>query len=518
MNYETYLLILKIAAVMIVGFIGSIIARKFKLPNVSGFLVLGLLLGPSMGLIFKGFEGVITPADNNSLKFLGQIALAFIAFSIGAEFSIKSLKKMGKPVVIMTTFEVLGAVLVVFIGMLFLPKPGDIMPNGYDPFTMENIAFALILASMSAATAPAATLMVMRQYRAYGPLTKAVLPITALDDIYGIVVFGFLISIAQIITSTTSIPVWQMILKPFVEVFGSILIGLIIGGILSLVINKFDKLRDDLQVLAVLTVLLTVGGIEVLNEVIKNSGFIFNQLLANIMIGTMIANMARRPAKTFDAINDFATPFYVIFFVLAGASIDLAILGAQPLILLIAGVYVLARGFGKWSGVAFGAKLAKAEPTVQKYLGFALLPQGGVSIGLLSIVAVTMTGDNIGIYQNVSTVIMLSILVYETFGPLFAKFAISKAGEINGLDRLEELSGLEGIETNDSGGSDENIAIIEGSNNTSELVLVSKTKTKKKKYFHKQKVSEEEVVVSEQSNVSQLVETSEISETIKEED
>ena len=511
MNYETYLLILKIAVVMIVGFIGSIIARKFKLPNVSGFLVLGLLLGPSMGLIFKGFEGVITPADNNSLKFLGQIALAFIAFSIGAEFSIKSLKKMGKPVVIMTTFEVLGAVLVVFIGMLFLPKPGDIMPNGYDPFTMENIAFALILASMSAATAPAATLMVMRQYRAYGPLTKAVLPITALDDIYGIVVFGFLISIAQMITSTTSIPVWQMILKPFVEVFGSILIGLIIGGILSLVINKFDKLRDDLQVLAVLTVLLTVGGIEVLNEVIKNSGFIFNQLLANIMIGTMIANMARRPAKTFDAINDFATPFYVIFFVLAGASIDLAILGAQPLVLLIAGVYVLARGFGKWSGVAFGAKLADAEPTVQKYLGFALLPQGGVSIGLLSIVAVTMSE---GIYKNISTVIMLSILVYETFGPLFAKFAISKAGEINGLDRLEELSGLEGIETNDSSASSENLAIIEGSNNGSELVLVANTKGKKQKAFRKQK----EVVVTTQNNDAQLADASEISETIKEED
>ena len=150
-----YLLIFKISIVLAVGFLGAIVARKIKLPNVSGFLIFGLFLGPSLGLIFNGFPGIITKSDNESLNFISQIALAFIAFSIGSEFSIKSIKKMGKSVMVLTTMEVVGAVVVVFLAMLFLPKPASIMPNGYAPFSNGNIAFSLILASMSAATAPA---------------------------------------------------------------------------------------------------------------------------------------------------------------------------------------------------------------------------------------------------------------------------------------------------------------------------------------------------------------------------
>lgn len=446
---QIYLLIFKIAVVLLIGFIGSIIARKLKLPNVSGFLVLGLLLGPSLGLIFKGYGGFITKAENESLNFISQIALAFIAFSIGAEFSIKSIKKVGKPVLIMTTTEVLGAVLVVFFALFFLPKPDAIMSAGYAPFSKANIAFGLILASMSAATAPAATLMVIRQYRAYGPVTRAILPITALDDIFGIVVFGFFISFAQLLMPAEGIstPLWLMILKPFFEVFGSILLGMLIGWILSLVVNKFDTIRDDLQVIALLAVLLVVGGSYIINTYLEPYGLAISQLLTNIMVGSMIANVAKKPNNTFEAINDFATPFYVMFFTLAGASLDLAILGSSPLLLLISAVYIFARGFGKWAGIAVGAKMVNAEPTIKKYLGIALLPQGGVSIGLLAIVFAQMYP----LYPAISTVIMLSILVYETFGPLFAKFAISKAGEIGGLDKLEELSGLEGIELTEEG-------------------------------------------------------------------
>lgn len=443
-----YVLIFKIAVVLLVGFTGAIIARKFKLPNVSGFLVLGLILGPSLGLIFKGYPGFITIAENESLNFISQIALAFIAFSIGAEFSIKSLKKVGKPVLIMTTTEVVGAVLVVFCALFFLPKPAAIMPNGYNPFSNANIAFGLILASMSAATAPAATLMVIRQYRAYGPVTKTILPITALDDIFGIVVFGFFLSFAQLLQPAGPLPpVWLMILKPFIEVFGSIAFGMLVGFILSKVTNKFDKIRDDLQVLALLAVFLTIGGSYFINYWLEPYGIAISQLLANIMVGTMIANVAKKPERSFAAINDFATPFYVMFFTLAGAGLDLAILGTNPLLLAIAGVYILARGFGKWFGILVGANMVKAESTIKKYLGIALLPQGGVSIGLLAVVFVQMYP----MYPEISTIIMLSILVYETFGPLFAKFAIQKAGEIGGLDRLEQLEGLEGIELTEEG-------------------------------------------------------------------
>ncbi len=444
----TYVLIFKIAVVLLVGFIGSIIARKFKLPNVSGFLVLGLLLGPSLGLIFKGYGGFMTKTDNESLNFISQIALAYIAFSIGAEFSLKSLKKVGKPVLVMTTTEVLGAVLVVFFALLFLPKPTTIMPNGYNPFAKGNIAFGLILASMSAATAPAATLMVIRQYRAYGPVTKAILPITALDDIYGIVVFGFFLSFAQLLQPAGPLPpLWLMILKPFIEVFGSIALGMVVGFILSKVANKFEKIRDDLQVLSLLAVLATIGGTYIINYFLEPHGIALSQLLSNIMVGTMVANVAKKPEKTFEALNDFTPVFYVLFFTLAGSSLDLAILGANPLLLLLAGVYILARGFGKWLGIYVGARMVNASPTVKKWLGIALLPQGGISIGLLAIVFVQMRP----MYPEISTIIMISILFYETFGPLFAKLSISKAGEINGLDRLEEVSNIDGIETSMEG-------------------------------------------------------------------
>ena len=182
-------LLYKVAVVLIVGFIGGRIARKLKLPDVSGYLILGLILGPSMTLIFTNYGGFITKEDQTALKFISELALAFIAFSIGSEFNFGQMKKVGKNINTITVLEVIGAVVMVFVVLFFIPKPEPIMVGGYNPFSKGNIAFGLILASMSAATAPAATLMVMRQYRAYGPVTKNVFPVTALDYIYGIVVF-----------------------------------------------------------------------------------------------------------------------------------------------------------------------------------------------------------------------------------------------------------------------------------------------------------------------------------------
>lgn len=440
---DLYIMILKIALVLAVGFVGALVARKLKLPNVSGYLVLGLLLGPSLGLIFGGFKGIITVEDNNSLEFISEIALAFIAFSIGSEFAFKNLKKLGKEIFTLTTLEVVGAVVVVFLALLFLPKP-DIIQNGYNPFAKENIAFSMILASMSAATAPAATIMVIRQYRAYGPVTKTILPITALDDIFGIVVFGFFIAIAKILVpqGTTGAPVWLMFLSPFIEVFGSVAIGIILGFILSKLANKFDKLRDDIQVLTLLTIFMTVSLTTVVNHYLHAYGIGFSQLLINIAVGSMVANVAKKPERSYSALNDMTTPFYIIFFTLAGASLNLSLLGADVLILIITFVYILARGGGKILGIYVGARLAKSSPTIRKWLGIALLPQGGVSIGLLVIVAAQMKT----FYPVIATIIMLSILVYETFGPIFAKFSLEKAGELYGQDKLEQYSSVDSLE------------------------------------------------------------------------
>ena len=434
------LLIFKVAVVLLVGFIGGKVAKRFKLPEVSGYLVFGLILGPSLMLLFGGGEGFITSIDQNTLKFISEIALAFIAFSIGSEFSISQMKKVGKKINTITMLEVIGVVIAVFLILFFIPKPEPIM-TGYQPFSSGNIAFGLILASMSAATAPAATLMVMRQYRAYGPLTKTVLPVTALDDIYGIVIFGFFISIAQMLTSTTSMPVWLMITKPFIEVFGSIIIGMVLGFVLSKIVVKFDKIRDDMQVLSIIAVFLGIGVSVLLNNYFSQYNLGISSLLINIMIGTMIANMVKKPQGVFNSLNDFTTPFYVVFFTLAGASLNLGIIKTSVLVSILAVAYIIARGFGKYAGARAGAKITDAEPVVQKYLGFALLPQGGVSLGLLVVVSSQMPT----FYPLISTIIMVSILIYETTGPIFAKYAISKAGEINGLDKLDQLSSIEGI-------------------------------------------------------------------------
>lgn len=450
-----YILILKIAAILLFGFIGGKVASKLKLPEVSGYLIFGILLGPSIGFVIPNYGGVVTANDQETLKFIGDIALSFIAFSIGSEFNLKSIAKTGKAVNIITLFEVIFAVTFVFLALLFVPKTSQIT-NGYAPFSKENIAFGLILASMSAATAPAATLMVIRQYRAHGPLTKTILPVTALDDIYGIVVFGFFISIAQILTSSTSgMPLWLMILKPIIEVFGSVLIGIIIGFVLSFINGTFAKNRDHRQVLSVLAVFFSIGIIWLLNNSLESYGIGFSPLLVNILVGTVIANLAKKPQETFSSINDLATPFYVMFFTLAGASLDLNILKTSGLVVLLSVIYILARGFGKITGAAVGANIAKSEPPVRKYLGYALLPQGGVSLGLLVVVSSKMPS----FYQLIATIIMLSIMVYETSGPIFAKLAISKAGEINGLDKLQYLSNINDI---DKKSADETVSVAEG--------------------------------------------------------
>lgn len=435
-------LLFKVAIVLLIGYIGGLLARKLKLPNVSGYLLLGLILGPSLGLIFKNYGGFITTEDQNSLRFISELALSFIAFSIGSEFNLKALKKEGREINIITIFEVLAVLIIVFLALFFVPKPAPIM-EGYQPFSKNNIALALVLASMSVATAPAATLMVIRQYRAYGPLTKKILPVTALDDIYGIIVFGFAISFAQMIASTTSVSLGLSIDKPFIEVFGSLIIGVFFGYLLSKIINKFKMGRDDLQVLAVIVVVLTTGLTAIINKHFIGINLGLSSLLTNMAVGAMIVNCVHQPNKTFESVNDFTTPMYIIFFTLAGASLDLAILKSSYLIVILSVIYIFARAIGKYVGVFAGAQVTNQPKTVRNYLGIALLPQGGISLGLLVLVSAQLPD----LYPLISTIIMIGILFFETTGPIFAKFAIDRAGEINGLDALERASSLEGIET-----------------------------------------------------------------------
>ncbi len=393
--------ILKLSLILVVGFIFGKFAKWLKLPSVSGYLIAGLFLGPSL------FE-FVSREEAESFEIISELTLSFIAFGIGSEFMLKDIVAMGKKIAIITIAEVIGAIGVVFSVMYFI----------FD----FPVAFSLVIASMSAATAPAATIMVIRQYRAYGPVTKTILPVVALDDVFGIMAFGIAISIAKILVSGQDVSVLTIIGIPLFEIIASLLLGLGLGILLSYVTKKVDP-KDELQIKTVFFVGLAAGIAMWLD---------LSPLLANIMMGATLANLRKFANRSFSAVNDFVPIFYVLFFTLAGASLDIAILKSVGL----AGLgYILARATGKILGSFIGAKSVKAEPQVQKWLGIALLPQGGISIGLSVIVMQQLPQFAV----ELTTIIMASVLVYETLGPIFAKISISKAGEINALPSIEEI-------------------------------------------------------------------------------
>lgn len=395
-------LLLKISIVLFFGIIGGKVARLLKLPNVSGYLVAGLFLGPS-------FIKFINSYDIKSFSAINELALAVIAFTIGNEFIIKDMLKLGKSLVLITIAEVLGAILVVFFVMFYIFN---------QPF-----AFSIVIASMSAATAPAATLLVMKQYKANGPLTNTILPVVALDDVFGIIAFGIAMSLAKLSIGKVDFSIMQMISGPAIEILGSTILGLVLGVILVTLARKSIG-RDELQAISLMAIGMATG----ISNLIGLS-----PLLTCIVMGTTLVNTLKNSKRVFDSINDFASPIYLLFFTLAGASLDLNILISVGLIGI---AYVLARAAGKMLGAWSSAKALKSDPMVTKYLGLALLPQGGISIGLLVLVNQQLPEFSVPI----STIIMFSVLIYEVTGPIFAKIAIQRAGEINGLEKKERPS------------------------------------------------------------------------------
>ncbi|MGD9605655.1 MAG: cation:proton antiporter [Bacilli bacterium] len=391
--------LIKLGIIVIVGFIGGKLAKLVKLPSVSGYLLAGLLLGPS-------FFKLVSSSDVDQFSILSEIALSIIAFSIGSEFIMKDMLKVGKKIFWITLLEVIGAVLVVFLVMFVLFK---------QPF-----AFSIVIASMSAATAPAATLLVIRQYRANGPLTKTILPVVALDDVFGIMAFGLALALAKLTVSQEVVQISDMIFKPLMEIGGSLILGFVLGLILAWVSKKAEN-RDDHQVLSLAMIGIAAGLSKWLG---------FSPLLTNIVLGTVVVNTVRNSNRIFSSVNDFASLFFVIFFTVAGASLDLSILTSVG---LVGVAYIFARAGGKFLGSYVGAKVTKSERTVQKYLGLAMLPQGGISIGLSVLVRQQLPQYALAI----TTIIMFSVLIYETTGPIFAKIAIKKAGEMDGADKQE---------------------------------------------------------------------------------
>lgn len=384
---------LKLAFLLLFGLIGGRIARKFGLPNVTGYLIGGLFLGPS-------FFNVITNSDGNMINFINEMALAAIAFNIGGEFLLKDFKRLGKDIFIITIAEVIGVVSLVFVVMFLIFK--------------QDFVFSLVVASMSAATAPAGTLMVIQQYRAKGPLTDTILPVTALDDALGIMVFGLALSVGKMVLGEKGSATIMMFFSPFIEIILSVFMGLCIGFILSRFAKK-TKSQEELLTLILVFVLLNTGFATM---------FGLSPLLSGMTIGAVYVNLDPNPNRLFSTLNQYTPPLNLLFFALAGASLNLSVLYS---IGILGMGYVFSRFFGKVIGATVGAKIANSHPNIIKYLGLALLPQGGISIGLSMNVARELPE----ISANVVSLILFSVLVFEIMGPILAKFALTKAKEID---------------------------------------------------------------------------------------
>lgn len=380
-----------LALALLLALLSSKLIKKLKLPNVTGYLIIGLLAGPYCLKLFS--EDTI-----NQFSMIPNIALGFIAFSIGAEFKLNYLKKVGKAPVIIAFLEGFGATLVVDVVLVAL---------GY------NVPFSIILGSIAAATAPAATLMVVRQYRAKGPVTDMLLPVVAIDDAVAIITFGLSVAIAKAISSTEGVSLATALLDPLIEIFGAIIFGAILGLILSFLTKWFTGRGNRLSA-TIAMILLCIGISNVLG---------FSPLMACMAMSAIYVNVSNVSDKVLEQVDRFTPPIFMLFFFVSGADLDISIL---PSVGVVGLLYVVFRVVGKVLGTAVGAKVSKVEPVIRKYLGYTLVPQAGVAIGLTTIAMKVVPEFG----PQIRTIVLCATVIYELIGPVVTKMTLKKAGEI----------------------------------------------------------------------------------------
>ena len=426
MNYFVFAYV---AALLLAALLSTRVIRLLKLPNVTAYLITGIIMGPFvLGLFFNNFsyenikEGVIYQFVQQ-ISWVSTVALGFIAFSIGTSFKLQTLKAVGNRVIIITVFEALGASILV-VGALLV---------AHFIFS-EQIPMELVLTlgAIASATAPAATLMVIRQYRARGPLVDTLLPVVALDDAAALILFAILFQLASSMASGNEISIYSAFVKPLLEIIISLAIGTVLGLFISFM-NRFFKSRDNRLIWCIFSIFATLGLYNLFKQPYMG-GFELSSLLMCMMAGAMYTNFGKESGRTLDVMDHFTSPIYMMFFVLSGASLDLSIFFNKDglLVLAIAGTYLIFRIIGKWLGAYFGASVTHAEPQVKKYLGFALIPQAGVAIGLATTANKVFMGNELTqrTAALVLAIILTSTLIYELIGPVVAKFALNRAHEI----------------------------------------------------------------------------------------
>ena len=405
--------LLSVSIAMLAGLLMTRVFNLWKLPDVTAYLVAGVLIGPYfLGSMHMEGLGFVSSQAVGSLGLVSEVALGFIAFSIGNEFRLQDLKATGRQAAVIGIFQALTATALVDLALLAVHF---LMPEKL------SLAQVLTLGAIATATAPAATLMVVRQYKAKGPLTTLLLPIVALDDAVGLVVFAVSFGIAKTLVNN-AVDLVSILVNPLVEIVGSLVLGAVMGWLLTQLEKLFHSNTNRLN-MTIAFVFLTVS-LSMLEFRLGPVTVGFSSLLVCMMLGTVFCNLCPLSGDLMEAADKWTSPLFALFFVISGAELELDVFTDWAIV--CAGVvYILFRSAGKYLGAYASAKWMKCAPEVCKYLGITLLPQAGVSLGMCA--TAMQLGEQGSLIRNIT---LFSVLVYEMVGPLLTRQALTAAGDI----------------------------------------------------------------------------------------
>ena len=406
--------LLSLSIALIAGLLLSRLTKKLDLPAVTAYLVAGIAVGPyCLGALGVKGIGFISMANVHDFSIVCDVALGFIAFSIGNEFRLSHLKKIGRQATIVGIFQAVITTIVVDIALIALHFA---IPH------VLSMEAAIILGAVATATAPAATLMVVRQYKAKGPVTDMLLPVVALDDAVGLVVFAISFGIARAMNAG-SVDIVSVIVEPILEVVASLILGAVMGVMFHICERFFHSNSKRISV-SIAFVLLTIA-LSQMQFHIFGIHLAFSSLLTCMMLGTVFCNICDFSEELMERVDKWTAPLFVLFFVISGAELELGVF-TNLLMVLVGIVYIVFRCIGKYSGAYISAKISKCDPKIVKYLGITLFPQAGVALGM------AMKAKEFGeIGEMVSTITLFAVLIYELVGPALTKTALLKAGDIN---------------------------------------------------------------------------------------
>ena len=406
-------ILLNVSIALLAGLLMTRVFSKLRLPDVTAYLIAGVIIGPyCLGALGVPGLGFASMHEVETLNLISKVALGFIAFSIGNEFRLEELKKIGKQAFAIGIFQAVAATICVDLALVAVHI---MMP---DKLTVPQL---IVLGAIATATAPAATLMVVRQYKAKGPLTDLLLPIVALDDAVGLIVFAVCFGIARTLVSG-NIDMISIIVNPLVEIACSLILGAVMGWILTQLEKLFHSNTNRLN-MTIAFVFLTVS-LSMISFSIGHVHVGFSSLLVCMMLGTVFCNTCDLSEDLMEAADKWTSPLFALFFVISGSELELSVF-TDWAIVVIGIVYIVFRCIGKYAGTYISAKATKCAPQICKYLGITLFPQAGVALGMCA--TAMQLGEQGSLIRNIT---LFAVLIYEIVGPLMTREALTAAGDI----------------------------------------------------------------------------------------